>query len=60
MAMLSGRDYVTPDDIKTFTVDALAHRLILNIEETLEGMSPAKIVEEIVASVPVPAEFRPR
>jgi MoxR-like ATPase len=60
MALLSGRDYVTPDDIKTFTVDALAHRLILNIEETLEGMSPGIIIEEIVASIPVPVEFRPR
>jgi MoxR-like ATPase len=60
MALLSGRDYVTPDDIKTFVVDALAHRLILNIEETLEGMKPGSIIEEIVAAVPVPVEFRPR
>jgi MoxR-like ATPase len=60
MALISGRDYVTPDDIKTFTVDALSHRLILNIEETLEGISTAALVEEIVNSIPVPVEFRPR
>jgi MoxR-like ATPase len=60
MALISGRDYVTPDDIKTFVVDALAHRLLLNIEETLEGKSPAAIIEEISAAIPVPAEFHPR
>jgi MoxR-like ATPase len=60
MALISGRDYVTPDDIKTLVVDALAHRLLLNIEETLEGKSPAAIIEEITASIPVPAEFHAR
>jgi MoxR-like ATPase len=60
MALTSGRDYVTPDDIKIFAVDALAHRLILNVEETLEGMKPASLIEEIVSTIPVPAEFRPR
>jgi MoxR-like ATPase len=60
MALISGRDYVTPDDIKDFAVDALAHRLIMNIEETLEGVDPHALIEEIVNSIPVPAEFRPR
>lgn len=60
MALLNGRDYVTPDDVKYFTGEALAHRLILNIEETLEGFKPAAIIDEIVAAVPVPVDFQPR
>ncbi len=60
LALLSGRDYVTPDDIKTFIIDALAHRLILNIEETLEGSKPGVIIQEIIRSISVPAEFRTR
>jgi MoxR-like ATPase len=59
-ALLSGRDYVTPDDIKTFATDALAHRLILHIQDTLEGVKPESIVQEIVSSIPVPLDFRPR
>jgi MoxR-like ATPase len=60
LALMQGRDFVTPDDIKTFAVDALAHRTILNIEEALEGVSPHKIIEEIVAGIPVPTEFSRR
>ncbi|MFC1942230.1 AAA family ATPase [Chloroflexota bacterium] len=60
MALIHGRDFVTPDDVKIFTVDTLAHRIILNIEESLEGLSPDKVVEEIVESIPAPLEFSPR
>ncbi|OGO00151.1 MAG: magnesium chelatase [Chloroflexi bacterium RBG_13_52_12] len=60
MALINGRDFVTPDDIKMFTVDALAHRIILKIEESLEGVNPRKVVEEIVEGIPAPLEFSPR
>ncbi len=60
IALINGRDYVIPDDIKTFAVDALAHRLIINVEETLEGVSPRQIVEEIVNAIPAPTDFHPR
>jgi MoxR-like ATPase len=60
MALIHGRDFVTPDDIKVFTVDAVAHRIILNIEESLEGLKPDKVVEKIVESIPVPLDFTPR
>jgi MoxR-like ATPase len=59
-ALISGRDFVTPDDIKMFTTDALAHRVILKIEESLEGANPRTIIEEIVESIPAPLEFSPR
>ena len=59
-ALINGRDFVTPDDIKAFTTDALAHRIILKIEESLEGADPRQIIEEIVAGIPAPLEFSPR
>ena len=52
-------DFITPDDIKLIAVDTLAHRLILNIEDILEGLSQASVVQEVVGQVEVPTEFRP-
>ncbi len=60
MALIHGRDFVTPDDVKAFTMDALAHRIILNVEDTLEGVSPRQIIEEVVKGITVPTEFNPR
>jgi MoxR-like ATPase len=60
MALINGRDYVIPDDIKTLATDALAHRLILSIEDTLEGVRPRKIVEEIISGIPAPTDYHPR
>jgi MoxR-like ATPase len=58
MALTHGRDFVTPDDIKLISTDTLAHRLILNIEDVLEGVSEESIVEEVVNQVEVPTEFQ--
>ena len=60
MALINGRDFVTPDDVKDFTTDALAHRIILRIEENLDGVSPRNIIDEIVKQIPVPTDFNPR
>ncbi|MCI0440593.1 MAG: MoxR family ATPase [Chloroflexi bacterium] len=57
LALLHGRDFVVPDDVKLAVVEALAHRLILNIEDTLEGIVPREVVEEIVGQIPVPTEL---
>ena len=54
MALLRGRDFVVPDDVKTFAVDALAHRTLLKIEDMLSGAVAEKAVREAVAGVPVP------
>lgn len=59
-ALINGRDYVIPDDIKTFAVDALSHRIIISVEESLEGLKPRNIIEEIVNAIPAPTEFHPR
>ncbi|MEA3200575.1 MAG: MoxR-like ATPase [Thermoplasmata archaeon] len=55
MALLRGRDFVVPDDVKTFAVDALAHRTLLKVEDMLAGASPERAVRESLATVPVPA-----
>jgi len=60
MALINSRDFVTPDDVKDFTTDALAHRIILKIEENLEGVSPRNIIDDIVKNIPAPTDFHPR
>ena len=53
-AYLSGRDYVTPDDIKMVAKPALRHRIQLSPHMELEGVTIDQIIEELVGSVPVP------
>ncbi|MBM7655608.1 AAA family ATPase [Neobacillus cucumis] len=53
-AYLSGRDYVTPDDIKMVAKPALRHRILLSPHIELEGATVDQIIEELVGSVPVP------
>ncbi len=60
MALIHGRDYVVPDDVKMVAQDALAHRLILNIEDTLEGARPDDVVDDVLNQVPVPTELGTR
>ena len=60
MALMNGRDFVTPDDVKVFAVDVLAHRVILDIEETLEGTSEKDLITETVAGIPVPKDYQPK
>src|SRR5213075_1110094 len=53
-AALQGRDYVTPDDVKTIAVPALAHRLTLRPELWVQRVSAEDIVRERLESVPTP------
>ena len=57
MALIHGRDFVVPDDVKMVAVEVLAHRVILNIEDTLEGVRGDSVIDEIVEQVPVPSEI---
>ncbi len=57
MALIHGRDFVIPDDVKMVAPDALGHRIILNIEATLQGLRPESVVDEALARVPVPTEL---
>jgi MoxR-like ATPase len=56
LAALRGRDYVLPDDAKHLAPYVLTHRLMTSPQARLRGRSKEQIVEEIVATVPVPVE----
>ena len=53
-AALQGRDYVTPDDVKTFVAPVYRHRIILRPEAEIEGIDPDVAVRRIVAGLEVP------
>jgi MoxR-like ATPase len=53
-AVLDGRDYVTPEDIKAVAVPALAHRLVLRPEMWVRQITSQDITAEVLASIPVP------
>ena len=53
-ALIEGRDYAAPDDIKRLLVPCWAHRLILTPEAELEGHTPRQILEQAAASESVP------
>jgi len=53
-AAILGRDFVIPDDIKSLVFPVLNHRIILKPEAELEGISPERIVNEIIEEVEVP------
>ncbi len=60
-AAIHGRDFVIPDDVKTFAVDVLVHRIILKMEYALgEKMDPAKIVDEILRVIEPPKDITRR
>ena len=54
MAALSGRDFVTPDDLRSLARPVLEHRLVLRPEFELEGLDPAAAVAQILERVAVP------
>ncbi|WP_221088459.1 AAA family ATPase [Deinococcus aquaedulcis] len=56
LAWLSGRAFVTPDDVQRVAGAVLAHRLSLKIEARLQGQPAEAIVQEVLAREPVPAE----
>ncbi len=55
LAVLSGRAFVTPEDVKEVAVAVLAHRLTLAVETWAAGLAPADVVTELLGRVPGPA-----
>jgi MoxR-like ATPase len=56
LAAIRGRTYVVPDDVKALAGPVLAHRLLLTSQARLRGRSELTVLDEIVASTPVPVE----
>ncbi|THB74842.1 MAG: MoxR family ATPase [Gammaproteobacteria bacterium] len=53
-AWLSGRDFVTPDDIQTIAHDVLRHRILLTFEAEAEGVNPDRVIDELLQRIAVP------
>ena len=53
-ALMHGRDYIIPDDIKSLAIPILAHRLVLKPTAKYSGVGTAAIIERILQKVPVP------
>ena len=53
-ALLSGRDYVLPDDIRRMALPVLSHRLILTPEARMKGISAQQVLSQLLETVPVP------
>jgi MoxR-like ATPase len=53
-ALLDGRDFVLPDDVRALAHPVLDHRLLLDIDRELRGATVAGVVEAVLESVPLP------
>jgi MoxR-like ATPase len=53
-AAVEGRDFVTPDDIRSMAIPVLEHRLILRPEFEIEGLAVAEVIQKILGEIPVP------
>jgi len=53
-AMLEGRGYVTPHDVKSVGFDVLRHRVITTYEAEAEGLTSVDVVRAVFDTVPVP------
>jgi len=53
-ALLQGRDYVVPEDVKSIGPDVLRHRIILTYEAEAQAMTTDAIVKKVFNAVPVP------
>ena len=59
-ALLDGRDYVTPDDVKAVAVPALGHRVTLRPEMWVRRINGDDVVEQVLTTVPTPPTVAPR
>jgi MoxR-like ATPase len=53
-AALEGRDFVTPDDVRTLAPSVLTHRLLPTVEATMGGRTVERVLEQVLATVPAP------
>jgi MoxR-like ATPase len=59
-ALLHGRDFVLPDDVKTLAGPVLAHRLVPTTDARIRGRDPEELLDEVTLEVEVPVEFGSR
>ena len=54
LAAMQGRDFITPDDVKEMALPVLRHRVILRPEAELEGLTPDRVLTQILENIEVP------
>ncbi|MCA2188810.1 AAA family ATPase [Nonomuraea cavernae] len=54
LALLRGRDYLLPDDVRDVAVDVMGHRLMLTFDALADGVDPEQVVRQILQAVPPP------
>ncbi|MGW3341741.1 AAA family ATPase [Nonomuraea rubra] len=54
LALLRGRDYLLPDDVRDVAVDVMSHRLMLTFDALADGVDPENVVKQILQAVPPP------
>jgi MoxR-like ATPase len=54
IAVLRGRNYVTPDDVRDLSAPTLRHRIVLNPEAEIEGMTADQCVARVLERIEVP------
>ncbi|MUV90480.1 AAA domain-containing protein [Halapricum sp. CBA1109] len=54
-AVLAGREYVVPDDVKRVAPPTLSHRLVLTADASVQGVDPTAVVRDVLDAVSVPA-----
>jgi MoxR-like ATPase len=57
-ALIEGREYVLPDDVKALAGPVLSHRLVLTTDARIRDRRAEEILDEIVREIPVPVEFQ--
>lgn len=58
-AAIHGRNYVIPDDIIFLAQTVLAHRVILTTDARVHGVTQDKVIQDVVAKIPVPLNTKP-
>jgi len=54
LAAMRGKEYITPDDVKTLALPVLRHRVILKAESEIEGITVDEVLKSILDSIEVP------
>ena len=55
-AIIGGRDFIIPDDVKAVAPFVLPHRLVLDPDAEIDGLTPEAVVDSILSAIPVPKE----
>ncbi|MFI7613870.1 AAA family ATPase [Nonomuraea terrae] len=54
LALMRGRDYVLPEDVRDLAHDVMAHRLVLSFDALADGITPRNVVDRVLNAVPLP------